>query len=97
MTDIAPPPTYPHDPDAVLDYKWKWASWLPAGDTIASVDVTKAEGDTVEIDDVEHDGTEVVAWVSGGTADTFVQLTARITTTQGRVDDRTMQLYVQHR
>ena len=36
--------SYIKDPDAVLDYQWNWATWLPTGDTIASATVTAETG-----------------------------------------------------
>lgn len=97
MTDLTPIPTFPHDPNAVLDYLWNWESWLADGDAIASAEVFKVEGDAVVIDEVENTSTTVTAWVSGGTEGTHAHLTARITTTQGRTDDRTLRLYVEQR
>lgn len=87
---------YMKDPDAVLDFLWDWSTWLTAGDTIASHAVLLAEGD-VAIDSSSHTTTTVTAWLSAGTAETDSSVTARVTTAQGRTDDRTITIYVRQR
>ena len=82
------------DPNAVLDYKWDWTDWLPAGDTISTADVTLASGD-VAINSESNTTTTVTAWISGGTQATEAELTARVVTAQGRTDDRTITLVIQ--
>jgi hypothetical protein len=82
------------DPNAVLDYKWDWAEWLAAGDTISTADVTLASGD-VAINSESNTTTSVTAWISGGTVSTQAQLTARVVTAQGRTADRTITLLIQ--
>ncbi len=59
--------TFKKDPDAVLDYQWRWSSWLDVGETIVSYTVTPAAGITVDSDALT-DGTTVTAWLSGGAA-----------------------------
>lgn len=91
-----------HDPEARLDYRWDWGepdswgrTWL-GGDTITDAVVTSPDP-SVLIEDVDHDDTSVVAWVSGGTVGTTVQLTCHITTAAGRQDDRTINLAIRQR
>ena len=84
------------DPNAVLDYQWDWSPWLPAGDTIATADVTVTAGD-VAINSESNTTTTVTAWISGGTENTPADLTARVVTAQGRTDDRTIHLTLLHR
>lgn len=88
--------SYIHDPNAVLDYQWDWASkgWLADGETIQTHTVTVAG---VELDTDTATGTAVTAWLSGGTVGTPASATCRITTSQGRTDDRTIRLVVQER
>jgi hypothetical protein len=85
------------DPDAVLDYVIDFAEkWLAAGDEILNVDVAVAAGDVVIDDFTEADGV-VTAWISGGTVDTLAKVRYRVTTAQGRTDDRTLELTIQER
>jgi methylglyoxal synthase len=88
--------TYDHDPNANLDYRWDWSEWLAeAGDTITNHTVTVTG--TVALGTHSHTATTVTAWLSGGTAGENARVTARITTAQGRIDDRTIVLAVRHR
>lgn len=85
-----------HDPDAVLDYPFDWSAWLDDGETIVSHDVEVETGDAV-LDSTVATTTAVVAWVSGGTVNTYAQVRCRITTSEGRTDDRTITLSVRER
>jgi hypothetical protein len=82
------------DPNAVLDYKWDWTAWLPAGDTITTAVVAVASGD-VAINSQSNTTNSVTAWISAGTVGTEAELRARVTTAQGRTDDRTITLMIQ--
>lgn len=83
MTD-----TFVKDPDAVLDYTWDWSAWLASGETITSADVTVPTGIVKNSD--SHTTTTVTAWLSGGTDGTGYRVTCRVTTSQGRTDDRSI-------
>lgn len=83
------------DPDAVLDYRWSWSSWLQEGETISGSEVIAPDGITVDSD--EHDEDSATVWLSGGTAELSYPIVNRITTSQGRVDDRTIQIVVRER
>jgi hypothetical protein len=83
------------DPDANLDYRWDWSPWMTAGDTISSHQVTVQGG--VVLGTHSHDANSVTAWISGGTVGQDAEATARITTAQGRTDDRTIRFLVRHR
>lgn len=87
----------PKDPNAVLDYEWDFGPWLlPFTDTISSHSVFITSGDVV-VNSSSHTTTTVTAWLSGGTVDTDAEVTARVTTAQGRSDDRTIRLEVRQR
>ena len=77
------------DPDAVLDYTFDWSAWLDDGETILTYNVSIEAGDAV-IDSTSSTPTVVVVWLSGGTLGTNVELRCRTTTTEGRIDDRTI-------
>lgn len=85
------------DPDAVLDYKFDWSSWLPSGDTIASRVVTAADGITKDSDSITDTSTSVTVWLSGGTANSSYQITCAIVTADGREDDRSMLISVREK
>lgn len=76
------------DPNATLDYVWDWTDWLEVGETIQSFALTIPLGLTLVSS--SNTTTTVSAWVSGGTVLIGYALICRITTTDGRVDDRTL-------
>lgn len=81
------------DPDAVLDFKWDWSLWLADGETIATQTILP-EG-TVTVGAVTESAGEVTVWLSAPQG--RPALTCRITTNQGRTDDRTIRLSVGER
>lgn len=87
------------DPDAVLDYAVDWSDWLADAETIDTIAVAVDEGD-VEIEASpaasETDGV-VTAWVSGGTDNTQAVVRYRVTTSDGRTDDRSIKLIIRER
>lgn len=87
--------TITKDPDAVLDYAFSWASWLDTGETISSRVVTVSSGLTKD-SDVEADGV-VTAFLSGGTVGTTYTVACKITTSQGRTDERSVYIQVEDR
>ena len=86
------PDSFIKDPNAVLDYQWNWAEWLPDGDAIVTATVTADTGLTVASS--SRASTAVIAWLSGGTAGNSYGVLCRITTAQGRTDDRTITINV---
>lgn len=99
--------TYEKDPDAVLDYKFDFAAlrngrgtedYLASGETILSVTVTSSSGDLV-VDSyaLADSDSSVICWLSGGIVNTSYLVTARITTSESRTDDRTIQIQVLER
>lgn len=97
------PDSFLKDPDAVLDYKFDFSSWLVSGETIAAFDITESGcsigdgatvvsttvGDVTPAAPVKTDtDTSVTVWVYALTVGANVS--CRVRTTDGRVDDRTM-------
>lgn len=83
------------DPDAVLDWCWDWSAWLADGDTITSHHLI---GDGITIGEHTHTASTVTAWLSDpDPGKTWVSVTCRITTAQGRTDDRTLRLRITDR
>lgn len=81
------------DPDARLDFSVDWTAWLD-GDTIVASEWTPV-GLTVDTPIVAAGKT--TAWVSGGLPGSTHRLTNRITTSTGRIDDRTLLIRVLER
>lgn len=87
-----PQPIYAKDPNATLDYSVDWAAWLGATDTIEEASWTAPEGIMVAAE--THTATAATVWLSGGTAGAQYQLTCRISTVEGRIDERTITVRV---
>lgn len=77
------------DPNAVLDYGVDWSAWLaPDEDTIAASTWVVPDGLTKDSDSFTDTATTV--WFSGGTLGERYEVVNRITTDQGRTEDRTL-------
>lgn len=87
--------TWEKDPSAVLDWKFNWTNWLAASEEISSATVTVESGITK--DSQSNTTTTVTAWLSGGTLGETYEVTCRITTNQGRTDERTIGIRVTDR
>ena len=83
------------DPDSVLDWAWDWSAWLAEGEQITEATVIADDGLTVS--DPIRDGAVVTVWVSGGEAGQTYRMTCRVTTSQGRIDDRSIWLTTRER
>lgn len=92
---MADGPTYTMDSDAVLDFAFEWASWLSTLETISSSTITASPGITVN--STSNTTTKVTVWLSGGTAGKPYTVANRITTNQGRTDERTITIRVVNR
>jgi hypothetical protein len=83
------------DPDAVLDFGRDWSPWLATGEQITTS--TWIVPDGITKDSESNDTTTATVWLSGGTAGETYEITNRITTNQGRTDDRTLRILVRER
>lgn len=79
----------------VIDIGHDWSDWLVDGDTIATSVWDVPDGLTNARD--EKDGTGAVLWISGGEEGDIYLCTNRITTTQGRTDERSIRVKVLQR
>lgn len=85
------------DPNANLDYQIDWSDWLGA-DTISASTWTVASpagGLTAGLSTLTNVTTKV--WLSGGTAGQVVRVTNRITTSGGRIDERSFNVRLAER
>ena len=80
------------DPDATLDYVWDWSEWLAADEIISTVAWIVPDG--INQGDTSNTDKTATIWLSGGTAIESYEITCRITTNQGRTDDRTQTIRV---
>lgn len=86
---------YTKDPDARLDYTVDWSSWLGASETISVATFIVPSGLTLESE--SSDTTSATVWLSGGTVGQLYVVTSRITTNEGRIDDRSILIVVEER
>lgn len=76
-----------------LDYSFDFSKWLLAiEDTIDTFSVTAADG--ITIDTTNQSGGIVTSFVEGGTPGTTYLITCEITTEQGRIDSRSINIQV---
>lgn len=83
------------DPSAILDYKQDWSKWMVDADAIISHSIVATSG--INVDSSSNDDSSVTFWLSGGTAGSGYNITVQISTSAGRVDERTMRLIVMDR
>lgn len=85
----------PKDPQATLRHGINWADWLQNGETITAQSITATVGITV---DQVTQATGVVSYrISGGAAGADYVVTCQITTSQGRIDERSVLYRVRNR
>jgi hypothetical protein len=82
------------DPNSTLDYTINWSSWLTT-DTISTVGWTIETGITQTA--TSNTTTTATIWLSGGEAGTEYTVTCRVTTTAGRIDERSIAIRVAQR
>lgn len=85
---------FKHDPNAVEVYRFDWSAWLE-GDEITLAEAIAGDGLTAVVLTTAAGAVDVR--VSGGVACTISRVTCRVTTSSGRVQDRSIQLEVLER
>jgi hypothetical protein len=85
--------SYPKDPDARTDYGRDWSPWLN-GDTIVNSEWIAPAG--INVDASAFTATETIVWLVGGTAGQRYQITNRIYTAGGRIEDNTISIRMRH-
>lgn len=83
------------DPNARLDFGRDWSAWLEDTETIVDSTWLAPDGLTIETPSVS--GGKTIVWVTGGTVGQSYRLTNRITTSAGRIDDRSLTIHITER
>lgn len=91
----APIAKFIQDPDANLDYSLNWAPWLSDGETISTSTWASDSGLGIGTDS-ENEGVTTV-WLSGGMLGRSYAVTNHIVTSEGRADDRTIEIGIRQR
>lgn len=86
------------DPDALLDYKVDWNSWLGTSDHIVSVcafvdDDAEAAGFRVAASVVSANVSHII-WLSAGVVGDVYNITSRIVTNAGRRNDQSFTIEI---
>ena len=91
--------SYEKDPAAVLDYSIDWTSWLPTGDAFATATWSTSDAAlVVEASPAPSLASGIAtAWLSGGSAGIRYTATCQITTTAGRIDERSIEIKCRQR
>jgi hypothetical protein len=79
-----------------LDYWWDWSDWLEEGDSIASAEVD-VPPPLAAVDSPVIASGKVTQQIFGGNAGSLYRVTCRVTTANGLVDERSLQLEVVQR
>lgn len=84
--------TIEQDKDARKPYRFGLADLLPQGDAITKVDWAPTSGITLA--DQDHDGTDIVAWISGGMPRSWYTCTVTYETQAGVKDQIVLRIYI---
>jgi hypothetical protein len=76
------------DPAATLDYQVDWTDWLGADTISASTWTLSAPAGGLTTGAPSFTGKIARVWLSGGTVGQVVRVTNQITTSIGRIDER---------
>ena len=90
------------DPDAKLDFGFNWRvtgkEWLETDETIISYVITVPTVPSgIAFDGSSESNGIVTVWLSGGTAGINYKVACKITTSKGRIDERTIWIKVTDR
>lgn len=86
-------PVISKDPNARLDWQIDWSSALVTGDSISSSAWTVPSGLTKYAE--SNTSTATTVWLDGGTAGQVYAVVNRVTTANGAIDDRTLQVVIE--
>lgn len=83
------------DPDSRVPVTFDWSKYLPSGDQILSA--VHIATPTLEVDDESITLLTTTAWIIGGVVGEVYELTSRITTLAGIIDDWTILVICQEK
>lgn len=78
------------DPDATLDWIFDWTLWLGDFETIIDAQFIVDPG--IVVNSSSHTQRTATVWLAGGNESQVYRITNRITTSDGRTDDRSFTL-----
>lgn len=87
--------SYIKDPTAVLDYWMDWGAWLVPGESLLTSTWTTTGTPVLSLPAILGSLTQV--WVSGGTRGEALTLSNRVTSSEGREDERSLSLLILER
>ena len=83
------------DPNAALDFGFDWSQWLDSGEVISTY-VLSVDSGLTKISDMNTSGS-VIVWLSSGSPGYRYNVACKITTSSGRIDERTIKIDVKNR
>lgn len=84
------------DDDADLDYTSDWTNWLIGADTIIAAAWT-IPPDLISSNPNTFNTVTATCWLKGGTIGTTYTVSCKITTANGRVDERSFRVKIKER
>lgn len=87
--------TFRKDPEATLDYGFDWSEWLMSGEIIQISNWTVPIGITANETALGDSTTKI--WLSGGAVGETYVIANKVTTSGGRVDERSFEVIVENR
>lgn len=92
-------PVYRKDPNAKKDYAVDWSAWLDDGETISTsawaIDVTPDGNLTISSSPAAaNTTTTATVWLEAGSVGRQYRVRNRITTSAGRTDDQSLDIYI---
>lgn len=90
---------YPKDPGATLDYEIEWTAYLQPGESVTASDwsVAPDEPGGLSVSGASFSATLSRASLSAGAAGRLYRVTNRITTSQARIDERSLAIQMTER
>ena len=79
------------DPNARLDYVFRFEDWMVEGDSIQAANITITPSGLV-LEQTVPDTDKVSVWLSGGVSGVRYRITCEITTLDNRIEDKTKTL-----
>lgn len=87
--------SFAKDPDAKKFYEVDWSAWLLEGETITGSEWIVPDGISKGATPVTD--TVATVWLWGGSVAETYRVTNRITTSLGRIDDCTIEIFIEER